>query len=329
VTHGGRASRAKLGQGIAILLAFVALDAAAQDVKTWLDRMNTAVEELNYEGTFVRVLDGTAENMRILHRYKDGIVTERITSLDGPGREVVRHGQEVKCVLPERRIVLLESPSGRSSPLSSSLPSYSEALEANYDFANFRKGQVALRDTHIIVIKAKDDYRYGYVLWLDSDTAMPLKSQMRDENGAVVEQILFTNFELRDSIADEALASTVDSDGFRLIGPMSLNSTSSESVHWMASRLPPGFELSAANRSLMSPSRNPVEHLVYSDGLATVSVFIADPKADVIEGHSRFGSTNAYSTSLGGRKITAMGEVPRQTVQRIATSLESTGPSRR
>jgi sigma-E factor negative regulatory protein RseB len=69
----------------------------------------------------------------------------------------------------------------------------------------------------------------------------------------------------------------------------------------------------------------PVGHLVYSDGLATVSVFIEDPmtEADVDEGFAIVGSTNAYTVTLGGRKVTAVGEVPRRTVQSIASSMRS------
>ena len=43
--------------------------------------MNRAVEELNYRGTFVHVLDGTAETLHIVHRNADGQSGERILSL--------------------------------------------------------------------------------------------------------------------------------------------------------------------------------------------------------------------------------------------------------
>ncbi len=94
-------------------------------------------------------------------------------------------------------------------------------------------------------------------------------------------------------------------------------------IPWRAATVPGGFKLSVATQSPIAGSDTPVEHLVYSDGLATVSVFIEDPatKAEVGEGFSTVGSTNAYSLTLRGRKVTAMGEVPRQTVRTIASSL--------
>jgi sigma-E factor negative regulatory protein RseB len=316
------------GRGFVLTaIALVALDAAAQDmtqeVKSWLDRMNDAVETLSYEGTFVRVFDGNAETLHIVHRNSDGDVREKISSFGDAGREILREGQRVQCVLPERRVVLLESPDNSSSPISSSLPDYSDGLKANYELASHRKGQVAQRDTQIVIIRPKDDLRYGYVLWLDQETAMPLKSQVRDETGAVVEQILFTDFEIRDSIDDSEFDSTIDTDGFRWIRSREYEDYSNDQVTWRANELPSGFEMSVARRSAIAGLDNPVYHLVFSDGLATVSVFVADSEADVEEGYSRLGSTNSYSLNMRGRKVTAMGEVPRQTVRRIAASLDT------
>ena len=48
-------------------------------------------------------------------------------------------------------------------------------------------------------------------------------------------------------------------------------------IPWRAATVPGGFKLSVATQSPIAGSDTPVEHLVYSDGLATVSVFIEDP----------------------------------------------------
>lgn len=306
---------------VVLALALFAVQASAQDAKVWLDRMNQAVEQLNYEGTFVRVVDGAAETMHIVHRYNGDKVIERIRSLDGPDREIIRHGQQVQCVLPDRRLVLLESPSGPSSPISSTLPNYSEALEAHYEFRTFPRGHVAQRETQVVVIKGRDDYRYGYVLWLDQETAIPLKMQVRDELGNVIDEILFTEFELNDSIPDAALAASIDSTGFRHVGPAIFSAREKAAAAWNAAELPEGFSLSVARRIDEGDADEPLEHLVYSDGLATVSVFVASSSADVAAGPSRFGSTNAYTVSRAGHKITAMGDLPGDTLRRIAASV--------
>ena len=305
-----------------IVLSLVALDASAQDVRVWLERMSRAVEELNYEGTFIHVIGRRAEMLHIVHRNDNGDVAERIHAVDGAGPEIVRKRDRVQCILPGRRVVLLDQ-TREANPLVATLPVYSAELEANYALMSFQKGQIAARPTQVVGIKPKDTFRFGYVLWLDQETALPLKSQVRDENGEVVEQILFTKFEILEEIPDSALASTIDTEGFTWFRPPAQTSEAPDYSAWHAT-LPQGFELSTAARRRIAGSEYPVEHLVYTDGLATVSVFIEDPNSEteVGEGYIRLGSTSAYSLTLDGRKVTAMGEVPRQTVELIATSIE-------
>jgi sigma-E factor negative regulatory protein RseB len=310
-----------LGRSLMLLAVVVAADASAQEARTWLDKMNRAVEELNYRGTFVHLLEGTTERLSIVHRNADGRSGERILSLDDVGREIIRQGDEVQCILPDRRVVLLEERKDLN-PLVAALPSYSAEIELHYELTLRSSARVANRAAQMLEIKPRDEFRYGYMLWLDQETAMPLRSQLIDDKGVVVEQILFTEIELPDSIPAEALAATIDTTGFTMLRPPE-SSPLSEEIPWRAAAVPGGFKLSVATQSPIAGSETPVEHLVYSDGLATVSVFIEDPntKAEVSEGFSTMGSTNAFSLTLRGRKVTAVGEVPRQTVRTIASSL--------
>jgi len=307
-----------------LLLLTVAVvgEVSADEARSWLERMNRAVEDLSYQGTFVHVLGGNAETLHIIHRSEDGKTAERIVSLDGAGREIIRQQDEVRCILPDRRIVLLEARQDLS-PLKSALPSYSNELEAHYALAVRASDRVVNRPTQVVEIKPKDEFRYGYTLWLDQETAMPLKTQLVNESGEIVEQIVFTAINLSDPIPESALAATIDTTGFTMLRSPD-NPTAAETlIPWRAATVPGGFKLSIATQAPIAGSEYPVEHLVYSDGLATVSVFIEDPKttADVGEGYSHVGSTNAFSLTLRGRKVTAVGEVPRQTVRTIASSL--------
>jgi sigma-E factor negative regulatory protein RseB len=316
-----------LRRGTALVLlvgavTLAAFDVRAEDARSWLDRMTKAVEELNYEGTFVHVLGGSAETMNIVHRNEDGQIAERIVSLDGAGREIVRRQQEVQCILPDRKLVLLEQRTD-VNPLVSALPSYSEDLEPHYEFALHERARVAERETQILAIKPRDEYRYGYMLWLDADTAMPLKSQLLDQAEQVVEQILFTRIEIKDAIPLAAIEPTTDTAGFTWQRSPLESPAVEHNVPWRASQVPGGFKLCVATQSTIGGARYPVDHLVYSDGLASVSVFIEDPKnkTEVAHGFSSVGSTNAFSLVVGGRQVTAVGEVPRKTVRSIASSL--------
>ena len=209
------------------------------------------------------------------------------------------------------------------SPLVAALPSNTAELAPHYEITLGGSDRVAERAVQVLEIKPRDEFRYGYRLWLDQETAMPLQSTLIDEQGEVVEQILFTDIEIPADIPAAALEPTIDTTGFTTLRAAESTPLAAE-IPWRAAAVPGGFRLSVATQSPMAGSDTPVEHLVYSDGLATVSVFIeaAATNADVHDGFSAVGSTNAYSLTLrDGRKVTAMGEVPRQTVRTIASSL--------
>jgi sigma-E factor negative regulatory protein RseB len=295
--------------------------AGAQEAHEWLARMNRAVGELNYRGTFTHVLGETAETLYIVHRNDNGQNGERILSLDGAGREIVRQGDRVQGILPDQRIVLFETRSD-VSPLVSALPMTTAELDPHYEITLGGTALVAERTVQVLEITPRDEFRYGYKLWLDRETAMPLQSQLVDEQGQVVEQIVFREIEVPADVAAAELEPTIDITGFAALRAPESTPLAAE-IPWRAAAVPGGFELSVATQSPIAGSDTPVEHLVYSDGLATVSVFIEDPqtKAQVGEGFSNVGSKNAFSLTVRGRKVTAIGEVPRQTVRTIASSL--------
>lgn len=306
---------------LSLVLLFCCGSAVAQEAHDWLDRMSRSVEELNYHGTFVHILGGTARQLYIVHRNVDGQSGERILSMTGAGREIVRQGDMVQSILPDQRLVLLETRKG-VSPLVSALPRDGAELELHYELTLGGRARIADRATQVIEIKPLDEFRYGYKLWLDRETAMPLQSQLVDGQGSVVEQIMFTEIEVPAEIPPDALEPTIETAGFTALRAAELPALAAE-ISWRANDVPGGFRLSFATQSPMAGSDTPVDHLVYSDGLATVSVFIesARTQSDVAEGFSNVGSTNAYTIVLSGRKVTAMGEVPPQTVRTIAASL--------
>lgn len=318
----GRISRLAPAAILALTACVAGAQDSADDVRLWLDRMNAAVESLNYRGTFVHIIGNNAETLSIVHRNADGQVRERIVSSGGTGREILRTPDSVRSVFPDQELVVLEEPNGSSLALAADLSRTSE-LEKYYALATRAKGLVADRDTQIVSIRARDEYRYGYLLYLDLETALPLRSEVRDYQGRVVEQLLFTEIDIVDALPESAVEPTIDVEGFAWRRPVKPEPDAEVPDIWGASRLPSGFGLSVSRRSLLAGSTYPVQHLVYTDGLATVSVFISHPKSDVDmqEGFNRFGSTNAFTIRINGRLATAMGEVPRETVQMIATSL--------
>jgi len=307
------------------VLAAVSLSAWGQDddASRWIGRMNDAVERLNYRGRYVHMQGATTETLFIVHAFDGSRVSERVLSLDGAGREIVRDGDLVRCILPDRETVLVER-GGNGSALAA-LPNFSEAVAVNYEIALHETARIADRRTQLVSISPRDSLRYGYRLWLDYETAMPLKSELIDEHGSTVEQLFFTDIEIEVPISPSELEQTINDEGFTLVSDHShpKDASSANLMSLVAGELPPGFSLSAVSKSPMAGSRYPVDHMVYSDGLATVSVFVEDPKnsPEIASGHSRLGTANAFSMSIGGRRVTVVGEAPQQTLETIAKSL--------
>lgn len=309
--------------GACLMLALGAVH-ADDDAGKWLDRMNKALTSRNYDGTFIHLRHGRVETLRIIHRVEGGRVSERLVSLEGSGREIIRNQDELTCFLPDQRRVLVEQRADRGGLLGT-LPAFNAGLSEFYRLEKLPRGRVLSRDTQVIAVNPKDAFRYGYRVWIDESTAMPLKTQVCDDKGNVVEQILFANLTLPDSIPKSAVQSQVKSDGFQWVRQQSpTDKPPVLGLMWRALQVPPGFKLTATSSQVMDGSKAPVAQLVYSDGLASVSVFIETQsrQTDAMKGLARVGSAYTFSTTVQGHQVTAVGEVPAQTVQFIVNSMK-------
>jgi sigma-E factor negative regulatory protein RseB len=327
----------------ALLTALPQLCQGADDPRDWLQKMNHALATRNYDGTFFHLSEGRVETMRIVHRVRAGRVSERLQSLDGSGREFVRDNDELTCYLPDQHTVLVE-PRPEHGPFLGSLPQFGADVNEFYRIESLPATHILGRAARVIAVNPKDQFRFGYRLWLDEKTAMPLKTQLCDSRGQVIEQIFFARLDMPESIPDSDLAPTVRTEGMRWVrqGP-SHDSASPALSAYRASELPPGFRLTVAGAQTIGGATVPASHLVYSDGLATVSVFVEAQPTDArvagagadtspsapaeppMQGLARVGSGFAFSTVVQGHQVTAVGEVPAQTVEFIAHSVKSSG----
>jgi sigma-E factor negative regulatory protein RseB len=314
----------------------VATAVAAEEPTKWLVRMNQALTTRNYDGTFSHWQGGKVEMLRIIHRVQDGAVAERLVSLDGSGREFIRSGPDLACYLPDKKTVLVERRPADESLLGG-FPAVNQQTANFYDIQEVARTRLNRRDTRVITVAPKDEFRYGYRLWIDETTAMPLKTQLCDGHGKVIEQIVFASLTLATRIPDSAFKPDVSTEGFQWLrneSPPAKESPENASLVWNALKLPPGFKMAARSAQMMPGSTDPVSHLVFSDGLASVSVFVemdtkttneSPEEEEAAEESSRVGSSSVYSTVMGGRKVTAVGEVPPATVRSIASSFSSQG----
>lgn len=322
----------------AVLTALPHRSRGSDDPRDWLQKMNHALATSNYDGTFFHLSEGRVETMRIVHRVRAGRVTERLQSLDGSGREFVRNNDELTCYLPDQHTVLVE-PRPQNGPFLGSLPQFGAGVDEFYRIESLPAARILGRAARVIAVNPKDQFRFGYRLWLDEKTAMPLKTQLCDSRGQVIEQIFFARLEMPDAIPDGDLAPTVRTEGMRWVRQGPSNDTASPALSaYRASELPPGFHLTVTGAQTIGGATVPASHLVYSDGLATVSVFVEAepahaPDTDAhpstaeppMQGLARVGSGFAFSTTVQGHQVTAVGEVPAQTVEFIAHSVKSDG----
>lgn len=321
-----RARRAATVLLLGTVLGFAAVSLAQAadetDARAWLERMTRALATRNYDGRFLHFSNGRAESMRIVHRVVDGVVTERLVSLDGSGREVIRTASEVACYLPDKRTVLVEKRTG-SDPLLSTIPSYNEGLRANYALSAPLTARVMGRTAQLVTVAPRDEFRYGYRLWLDHETAMPLKSELCDSRGRAVEQIVFADLQLPGTIDDEQLKPSMTTTGFRWVRQEPLPLIMQSATGWTVINPPQGFRLTITRVQKIAGSQAPVSHLVFSDGLASVSVFIEPRVQSGSEpsGLARVGSSYAFSTEVADHRVTAVGEVPATTVRALAQAI--------
>jgi sigma-E factor negative regulatory protein RseB len=295
---------------------------AAPAARDWLERMAHSLASLHYDGLFIHTAGTQSESMRIVHRTEDGRSVERLVSLDGSGREIVRTREEVHIYLPDRRVVLVE-PRSDDGALLKALPSPGPRLDALYTL-EIRQGHRMLgRDVRVVEVRPRDAYRYGYRLWLDEDTAMPLRSEVLDGESRTVESIHFTRLEVGNAVRRSALEPEVDTAGFQWVRPGARPASRVASAGWMPRRMPPGFRLVAIRSQAMPGTPIRMQHLIFSDGFASVSVFIEPAPANgpAPPESTSVGSANTFSTQVRGQVVTAVGEVPAATVREFATSI--------
>jgi sigma-E factor negative regulatory protein RseB len=324
-----RASRATAVASAALAASFAAV---ADDARGLLERMERALATGNYQGTFVHQHDGQSETLRILHRVSGNEIAERIVSLDGSGREIIRRDGELTAYFPDQRVALVQG-GPRESLLLGDLSHLDSAAAQMYRISEEAPTRVSGRPARVVAVEPQDELRYGYRVWIDESSAMPLKTQLRTAAGRVVEQLVFTELTLPTHIADAALQPAVVARDYRWIRHHSAAAAGGEPADttWDASELPPGFRLTANSTQLLAGAGTPVTHLVFSDGLASVSVFV-EPQSPRSAMQRRspapatmtsLGSSSALSTEVDGHRITAIGEVPPATVRAIAGSLRS------
>jgi sigma-E factor negative regulatory protein RseB len=291
----------------------------------WLGKMAGASNQLNYSGSFVYQHRGQSETSRIAHFVNPaGGVFERLETLDGPVREVIRSNDQVTCYLPGSKTVLIEQRNARLLP--ALLPENLSGITESYTVKLEGLDRIAGHECRIVSLEPRDNLRYGREFCLETRSGLPLRVRTVNEKNESVEAFAFTQLRIggrfdRDQVKSKYAGR---SKNWRIDrSALSVTEKPADSG-WVVNSQPPGFrKLMEVRRSIAGRSGT-VAQIVFSDGLAAISVFIEplprERPAEATLTHQ--GAVNIYTRAYADRMVTVLGEAPAATVMQIANSLE-------
>ena len=305
--------------------AFAQSDPAAM---RWLQRIYSATQRLSYTGTFVYHHDDQVETSRITRLVVASGPVEKLEILDGMPREIIRSRDQVVCYLPSIMTIKIDKQSGRH-PFPLILPDQLKDLAESYVVRKGEVERVAGYDCQVIVLEPRDNLRYGQKLCADLATGMLLKAKTFSEKNDMLETFTFTQLRIggyidREKVKPRFVAQAKD---WRVEDSDAAEADLTQ-AGWTVRSQPPGFrKVTEMTRTLNGASG--VGHIVFSDGLAAVSVFIepaAARNAARQPGLSRQGAISVYVRRLESHWVTVVGEAPAESVKLIANAVEHRKP---
>ncbi len=316
----------RLLMAVAILLAAsatVAQELSQADALGWLQRIASAARQTNYVGTFVYQHGDAVESSQLVHMTDGHGEWEKLSTLEGRRCEVIRMNEELRTYLPDLKLIRIEARFGRRG--FPALPP--EQLSGITEFYEVRKAEierVAGYDAQILQLEPKDAYRYGHKFWAETSKGLLVKATMTNERHQVLEQFAFTLLEINAPLNRDLVKSSFAAvaNDWKTVRSWS-DETPGADTGWVVKNPPPGFrKITEMRRSKDGDSAPMLTHLVLSDGLAAVSVFIESVGArrSATAGATQLGVINIFTRKLGDQRITAMGEAPPITVMQIANA---------
>jgi sigma-E factor negative regulatory protein RseB len=304
-------------------------DAKVHEVRELLERMSRAMRTLNYEGRLVYAHSGALETMQIIHSYQDGRERERLVHLNGTPREIIRDDQRVTCLFPDKHTLVLKRSGPRLPFHAGPVITDFDALTHHYHFSFSSSGRIAGQATRKIVISAADAYRYGYVLWIAEDSDLLLRSDLVGADQQPLEQIIFVSLERKEVIAPAELEAPAIEGDWRRVEHVAA-AEQPEDRSWTIAWLPDGFKVRTRTLERLGRGPEPVYSVGFSDGLASLSVYIETPPqtepGEFASGATNMGAAHAYTRLVGEYAVTAVGAVPAVTVRQVAESVHRQSP---
>ncbi|MEY2892493.1 MAG: hypothetical protein RJA98_2401 [Pseudomonadota bacterium] len=317
--------------------AAMALSAApaadSRDLRAWLMRIHDAAAQRSFQGTFVISAGGAVSSARLSHFVDGDQQFERIESLDGEPRVVLRHGEVVHTAWPQRRLLMIEQ-----RDLGGAFPALLKAgddhIADHYELVLQGVERQAGQDAQVLSLRPRDAWRFGWRLWAERSTGLLLRADVLNERGEVLESSAFSDLTLNvRAQPDAVLAPMKKTEGFKVLRS-ALTPAALPDEGWALRRAVPGFLQVRCVKRPLDASEAPVAakalvaaevlQTVLSDGLTYVSMFIEPYNA---ERHTRpmltsLGATHTLMRRQGDWWITVVGDVPAGTLRLLSNALE-------
>ena len=270
----------------------------ASEAEDLLNRMTQTVRSLNYEGDFVYQTGEVMNAMHIVHSVQDGYEKEHLKTLTGPDREIIRDDYTLTRYAPDDQQL---SVTERRRAHARTLASFDIArLESLYRIELLGSDRVAGRETKLIAVMPKDQYRYGHRLYLDTETALPLRRIVVDHQGARISQMMFTTIDI------SAMDKPQDVQPEQ-VAPFEYTG------EWAFKDLPNGFVMELHDKRDLGGALR--DHFLFSDGITRLSLYIENSSSGDGTRQTSVGGVGILSTRVDGRKVTVVGEAPIETLK--------------
>ncbi len=282
-----------------------------------LYQMNEASQHLNYELSYILVKKNSIEPLLYRHARQNDQQLAHLVYLSGPVREVIRRGDEVSYIEPGVEPFTIES-GNMVAPTIPMLNTDVAELSRYYDFVKVGRAREAGAACQVLRVVPKDGLRYSYVVWVDEKSHLPLRADLLDRDGEVLEQYRTISFSVSERLA-EIMAGL---NKVQLPEVLKLPKGSVQETFWQVTWVPDGFQAMELNRYRMAMTERLVESQMYSDGLFNFSVYVSASDNYSLKGQLvRQGRRTLHSVVKGENEISVVGDIPPATAQRIAQSV--------
>ncbi len=293
-----------------------------QTLNAWqvLEKSAYAARELNYEGQFIYVNGEQTRTVDITHMNYGGREVARNVVLDANQREVYSKGNDVVIFQPTNKNVIIKKRRGKNL-FPAMLPTDLSTIKTSYRAQLAGTEFVANREAQIVELLPVDAYRYSYKVWTDVKFGLILKMTLLNANHKTLEQIYFNKLSMLNSQNPNWFEPKIDMSK-QYVTEKSTPVTPVDN-NWQVTNLPAGYQKINHIQRHVRGQDAMVDQMVFSDGIASVSVFIEPltkgqrPK----KGHMLMGSTNMCANVVEGHQVIVVGEVPEMTVQTIAKAV--------